>query len=347
MSAVTALVTGGAGFIGSALVRRLIDGGARVVNVDKLTYAGSTEALEGALSSPRHRLVQLDVADRAALEAVLREERPTHVYHLAAETHVDRSIADSTPFVATNVVGTHAVLAAARSYWSELTAGPRDEFRLLHVSTDEVYGSLGSSGSFSEESAYDPSSPYAATKAAADHLVRAWHRTFGLPTLVTNSSNNYGPWQFPEKLIPVAILRALRGEPIPVYGQGLQVRDWLHVEDHTRALMEVMAKGRPGETYGVGCQNERTNLSVVQTICDVLDRVVPDRSVASFRERIAFVEDRPGHDFRYAIDSSKIARDIGWQAIEPFERSLEQTVRWYVDHVDWCERIICRARETP
>jgi dTDP-glucose 4,6-dehydratase len=347
MSVVTALVTGGAGFIGSALVRRLIDAGARVVNVDKLTYAGSTDALEGALSNPRHRFVQLDVVDRAALDVVFREERPTHVYHLAAETHVDRSISDSTPFVATNVIGTHSVLAAARAYWSGLAAGARGEFRLLHVSTDEVYGSLGPSGRFSEESPYDPSSPYSATKAAADHLVRAWHRTFGLPTLVTNSSNNYGPWQFPEKLIPVAILRALRGERIPVYGQGLQIRDWLHVDDHARALVQVMAKGRPGETYSVGCQNDRTNLSMVHTICDILDRLVPDRGVASFRELIAFVEDRPGHDFRYAIDPAKIASDIGWQALEPFESSLEETVRWYVDHVDWCERITSRARETP
>jgi len=338
------LVTGGAGFIGSAVVRLLVGRGETVVNVDKLTYAGNLESLAEARHHPRHRFERVDVCDRAALERVFREHRPEAVMHLAAESHVDRSIDGPAAFVQTNVVGTCTLLEVARDYWRSLEGEARERFRFHHVSTDEVYGDLGPPGegpeAFREEDPYRPSSPYAASKAAADHLVRAWHRTYGLPVLVTNCSNNYGPYHFPEKLIPLTIIKALRGEPLPVYGRGDQVRDWLYVEDHARALALVLERGRVGATYLIGGRSPRTNLEVVRAVCALLDELLPDSPHRPHERLIRFVADRPGHDRRYAIDPTRIERELGWRAEESFESGLRKTVRWYLEHRWWWERVL-------
>ena len=334
----TVFVTGGAGFIGSAVVRKLIAAASmRVVTVDRLTYAGNLDSLEPARSD-RHHLAEVDVCDEAAVRALFAQFRPSAVLHLAAESHVDRSIAGPAEFVRTNVLGTYTMLDEAHRYWSALPAAERDRFRFLHVSTDEVYGSLGPEERFDEETAYRPNSPYSATKAGADHLVRAWHRTYGLPVLTTNCSNNYGPYQFPEKLIPLMILNALEGRPLPVYGRGENVRDWLHVEDHVEALLAVLDSGRVGETYGIGGNAERRNIDVVRAVCRTLDELAPD--AAGPRERlITYVADRPGHDLRYAIDAGKIERELGWRPSRSFEAGLRETVRWYLDNRAWWERV--------
>jgi dTDP-glucose 4,6-dehydratase len=330
------VVTGGAGFIGSAVCRYLVqDAGAEVVNVDKLTYAANLRSLDAIASNPLYTFIRADICDRDAMDAVFARHVPDAVIHLAAESHVDRSINGSDAFIRTNVLGTHMLLEAARVYWMRLPTERATAFRFLHVSTDEVYGSLGPEGSFSEETAYDPSSPYAASKASADHLAGAWHRTFGLPVVISNCSNNYGPYQFPEKLVPLIILNALEENPLPVYGDGSNVRDWLYVEDHARALCLILAKGRPGEKYNVGGRNERTNLAVVETICDMLDRLVS--AGAPRRRLISFVPDRPGHDHRYAINPEKLERDIGWRAEHDFDSGLARTVRWYLDNRAWWE----------
>lgn len=328
------LITGGAGFIGSALVRHLVlESGQRVLNIDKLTYAGNLESLRAVAGRPEYRFLQADICDRAALDAAFASFQPAGVIHLAAESHVDRSIDGPAAFIQTNVVGTSTLLEAARAYWDALPADRRAAFRFLHVSTDEVYGSLGPTGLFTETTPYDPRSPYSASKASSDHLVRAWQHTYGLPTIVTNCSNNYGPYHFPEKLIPLVILNALEEKPLPVYGKGDNIRDWLHVDDHARALELVVTRGASGRTYNVGGNNERTNLQVVERICDVLDDLRP--SAAGPRRRlITFVADRPGHDQRYAIDASRLRSELGWQARETFDTGIRQTVQWYLDN-DW------------
>ena len=327
------LVTGGAGFIGSAVVRQLAgEGIAEVLNVDKLTYAGNLETLRSVSNLPHYRFEQADIADAPAMQALFERFRPEVVMHLAAESHVDRSITGAKAFIETNIVGTFTLLEAARHYWSKLDGAEKDGFRFLHVSTDEVYGSLGEDGAFTETTPYDPSSPYSASKAASDHLAQAWMRTYGLPVVISNCSNNYGPFHFPEKLIPLVILNALEGKPLPVYGKGDNIRDWLFVEDHARALWTIATRGRLGEKYNVGGRNERTNLSVVETICDVLDEMVP--AARPRRELIGFVTDRPGHDHRYAIDASKLESELGWRAREDFESGIRRTVRWYLDN-DW------------
>jgi dTDP-glucose 4,6-dehydratase len=333
------LVTGGCGFIGSALVRHLLrETDAAVVNLDKLTYAGHPSTVAEVADSPRYQFVQADIADPEAVEAVFEEHRPRAVLHLAAESHVDRSIDGPGAFVQTNLVGTYTLLDAARRHWAGLPAPERDAFRFLHVSTDEVFGALGEEGAFSEDTPYDPRSPYSASKAGSDHLVRAWHHTYGLPVLVTNCSNNYGPYQYPEKLIPVVILKALANAPIPVYGVGGNVRDWLYVEDHVRALLAVLEGGTLGETYLVGGRSERRNLEVVRAICEVLDELTPPAE-GSHADRITFVTDRPGHDWRYAIDPSKLERELGWRPQESFESGLRKTVAWYLAHRQWCGEV--------
>jgi len=328
------IVTGGAGFIGSAVCRHLItETDAEVVNVDKLTYAGNPDSLLVVSGDPRYTFVKADICDEAAISDLFNQVRPDAVLHLAAESHVDRSITGSRSFINTNIVGTHTMLECARRYWSSSAGPTRERFRFLHVSTDEVYGSLGATGLFSESTAYDPSSPYAASKAASDHLVVAWYRTYGLPVIVSNCSNNYGPYQFPEKLIPLMILNALERKPLPVYGNGSNVRDWLYVEDHAKALYLILMKGRPGETYNVGGRNERTNLAVVQGICAALDQLNPDG--APHDRHITYVTDRPGHDHRYAIDASKLERELGWKAEETFTTGLAKTVEWYLENKWW------------
>jgi dTDP-glucose 4,6-dehydratase len=331
----TLLITGGAGFIGSNLVQYALDHGSdRLVIVDKLTYAGSLLNLERPLKDARVAFVRADIADRDAIARVFEEERPDAVVNLAAETHVDRSIDGPAAFIETNIVGTFRLLDAALEYWRGLDEERRAKFRFHHISTDEVFGELElDRGIFTEETAYAPSSPYSASKASADHLVRAWRVTYGLPVVLTNCSNNYGPFHFPEKLIPLTILNAIEGKPLPVYGKGANVRDWLYVEDHARALELVLQDGRLGESYNVGGRSERTNLQVVETICDVLDRERPLET--GYRDLIAFVPDRPGHDLRYAIDSSKIERELGWRAEETFESGLEKTVRWFLENEWW------------
>ena len=325
------LVTGGAGFIGSAVCRYFISElGYEVIVIDKLTYAGNLASLELVASDRRFHFERHDICDAGAVDAVFAKYQPDAVVHLAAESHVDRSISGSDVFVRTNVIGTFTLLEAARRHLSR--AGD-DKFRFIHVSTDEVYGSLGAEGLFTEETAYDPSSPYSATKAASDHLAKAWHRTYGLPVIVTNCSNNYGPYHFPEKLIPLTILNALQRKPLPVYGNGLNVRDWLYVEDHARALGLILARGRPGETYNIGGRNERQNIDVVRQVCSWMDRLRPIDH--SYRDLIQFVPDRPGHDRRYAIDASKFETEMGWRAQETFETGLEKTVRWYLSNADW------------
>ncbi|WP_369426173.1 dTDP-glucose 4,6-dehydratase [Hyphomonas sediminis] len=330
------IVTGGAGFIGSALVRHLIaDTDASVTVIDKLTYAANLDSLAPVASSPRYRLIQEDICNAEAMASIFESEQPDYVLHLAAETHVDRSIFGSGAFIQTNINGTYNLLEAARAHHARLTGNQKSRFRFLHVSTDEVYGSLGVDGLFSETTAYDPSSPYSASKAAADHLAKAWHRTYDLPVIVTNCSNNYGPYHFPEKLIPLIILNALDGKALPIYGDGSNVRDWLYVEDHVRALWAIAQRGNPGATYNIGGKNERTNLEVVETICALLDELRP--AGRKYRELIEFVADRPGHDFRYAIDATKLEAELGWKAGETFDTGMRKTVQWYLDNQSWWE----------
>jgi dTDP-glucose 4,6-dehydratase len=336
------LITGGAGFIGSAVIRFLVNNTAhQVLNVDKLTYAGNLESLGDSSDSERYQFAHVDICDSRAIERLFRDYRPDYVMHLAAETHVDRSISSPDNFIQTNITGTYSMLEAARQYWLSLEGKKKTGFRFHHISTDEVYGSLDDTGLFTEQTAYDPSSPYSASKAASDHLVRAWHRTYGLPVILTNCSNNYGPCQFPEKLIPLVILNALDGKPLPIYGKGNQVRDWLHVEDHARALYQVVMKGEVGQTYNIGGHNEKTNLEVVKTICTILDEVRPARSkgIDRHEELITYVKDRPGHDQRYAIDASKIERELGWTPQETFETGVRKTVQWYLDNQIWVDHV--------
>lgn len=337
----TLLVTGGAGFIGSALVRQLIsETDWRVINVDKLTYAGNLESLADLADHPRHIFSRTDICDRAALEALFATYRPAGVIHLAAESHVDRSIHGPGDFIQTNINGTYTLLEAARSHWMSLAGNEREHFRFHHVSTDEVFGSLGPTGLFVESSPYQPNSPYSASKAASDHLVRAWHHTFGLPTVMTNCSNNYGPRQFPEKLIPLMIHNAVSNKALPIYGKGDNVRDWLYVDDHARALRLVFEKGLPGETYNIGGHNEMTNLEVVDTLCALLDEMQPRADGKSYREQKTSVADRPGHDKRYAIDSGKIERELGWRPDESFATGLRKTVSWYLDNPEWVDHVV-------
>jgi dTDP-glucose 4,6-dehydratase len=330
------LVTGGAGFIGSALVRALVADGERVVTLDKLTYAGNLDNLAAVSENPRHVFVQADIGDRERLDRVLAEHRPAAIYHLAAESHVDRSIDAPAACIATNIVGTAILLDAALSYWRRLDAAARTAFRFLQVSTDEVYGELGPTGHFHAESRYRPNSPYSASKAGADHLARAWHRTYGLPVLISNCSNNYGPYQFPEKLIPLMVLNGLAGRKLPVYGNGANIRDWLHVEDHVAALRRILAIGRVGETYLIGARGEARNIDIVHAICRLLDERRP--AAAPHARLIEFVADRPGHDARYAIDPDKIERECGWRPRVALAEGLAATVDWYLDHADWCRR---------
>ncbi|HKV16921.1 MAG TPA: dTDP-glucose 4,6-dehydratase [Reyranella sp.] len=338
------LITGGAGFIGSAVVRHVIrTTDWSVANVDKLTYAGNLESLAEAGASNRHRHYRVDIRDGDALKEIFRTARPDAVLHLAAESHVDRSIDGPSPFIETNVAGTCVLLEAALDYWRGLDGEARERFRFQHISTDEVFGSLGPTGKFTETTPYQPNSPYSASKAASDHLVRAWHHTYGLPTLTTNCSNNYGPYHFPEKLIPLCIIRALRGERLPVYGKGENVRDWLHVEDHAEALVLVLQKGRPGETYNVGGDSERRNIDVVRAICTALDELLPNGRNRPHEKLIEFVTDRPGHDARYAIDATKIRNELGWRPRRDFERGLRDTVRWYLDNRGWWQRVLSGA----
>lgn len=336
------LVTGGAGFIGSAVVRHLIKQTShRVVNVDALTYAGNLESLSCVEDSERYTFIKEDITDATAMAAVLSQHQPEAVMHLAAESHVDRSIDGPAAFMHTNIIGTYTLLEAVRAYWQTLKAEAPEKaaaFRFHHVSTDEVYGDLEEPEDlFTEETPYAPSSPYSASKASSDHLVRAWYRTYGLPIVITNCSNNYGPYHFPEKLIPLMILNALSGKPLPVYGDGQQVRDWLYVEDHARALMKVVTEGQIGETYNIGGHNEKTNLEVVQALCDILQDLVPQET--EYRDLVTFVQDRPGHDLRYAIDASKIERDLNWRPEETFESGLRKTVQWYLDNRAWWQRV--------
>lgn len=332
------LVTGGAGFIGSAVVRHLINDTKHIVlNLDKLTYAGNLSSLETVSSNPRYRFVKADICDRDTLDTIFADFQPDAIMHLAAESHVDRSIDGPAVAIQTNIIGTFSLLEAARKYWNTLSADGKESFRFHHISTDEVYGSLGPEGLFTETTPYDPRSPYSAGKASSDHLVSAWHHTYGLPVLITNCSNNYGPYHFPEKLIPLVILNALDEKPLPVYGKGENIRDWLYVEDHARALVLVVEKGRPGETYNVGGNNERTNIAIVQKICSALDRLAPRANATSYGKLITFVADRPGHDQRYAIDATKIHTELGWIPQDNFETGLEKTIRWYLDNKWWWE----------
>ena len=338
--AMTLLVTGGAGFIGSAVVRALVArGGERVVNVDKLTYAGNLDSLESVADAPGYAFERVDICDGAGIRRLFEEYEPRGVLHLAAESHVDRSIDAPGAFIETNVVGTYTLLREALRYWKTLDAPAREAFRFLHISTDEVFGSLGAEGHFDEETPYRPNSPYSASKAGSDHLVRAWHHTYGLPTLTSNCSNNYGPFQFPEKLIPLTILNALEGKPLPVYGRGENVRDWLFVDDHAAALLTILEQGRPGQTYCVGGWNERRNIDVVRGICALVDELAPDDAIGPRERLIQFVADRPGHDLRYAIDASKIERELGWTPAETFETGLRKTVWWYLHNRGWWERV--------
>ena len=340
------LITGGAGFIGSAVIRHIITHtNDEVVNLDKLTYAGNLESLVQVSDSERYAFEQVDICNRAELDRVLSQHQPDAIMHLAAESHVDRSIDGPADFIETNIVGTYTLLEASRQYWQALECDKKANFRFHHISTDEVYGDLphpdesdaAKERLFTERTAYAPSSPYSASKASSDHLVRAWRRTYGLPTLVTNCSNNYGPYHFPEKLIPLMILNALEAKPLPVYGKGDQIRDWLYVEDHARALYKVVTEGQPGETYNIGGHNEKQNIDVVHTLCDILQELRPQQ--ASYRDLITTVKDRPGHDRRYAIDASKIQKELGWVPQETFETGIRKTVQWYLNNLDWCQRV--------
>jgi len=340
------LVTGGAGFIGSAVIRHIITHtNDEVVNLDKLTYAGNLESLAEVSGNERYSFEQVDICNRAEVDRVLAQYQPDAIMHLAAESHVDRSIDGPADFIETNIVGTYTLLEATRQYWQALEAENKANFRFHHISTDEVYGDLphpsetpnAEAHLFTEQTAYAPSSPYSASKASSDHLVRAWQRTYGLPVLVTNCSNNYGPYHFPEKLIPLMILNALEGKPLPVYGKGDQIRDWLFVEDHARALYKVVTEGKPGETYNIGGHNEKQNIDVVHTICDILQELRPQER--SYRDLITNVKDRPGHDMRYAIDASKIEKELSWAPEETFETGIRKTVQWYLNNLDWCQRV--------
>ena len=344
------LVTGGAGFIGSAVIRHIINNtNDEVVNLDKLTYAGNLESLAEVSNNERYSFEQVDICNRAEVDRVLVQHKPDAIMHLAAESHVDRSIDGPAEFIETNIVGTCTLLEAARQYWQTLDDDQKASFRFHHISTDEVYGDLphpsetpnAAEHLFTEQTAYAPSSPYSASKASSDHLVRAWQRTYGLPVLVTNCSNNYGPYHFPEKLIPLMILNALEGKPLPVYGQGTQVRDWLYVEDHARALYKVATEGKVGETYNIGGRNEKQNIDVVHTLCDLLEELVPNKpdGISHYRDLITHVQDRPGHDLRYAIDASKIESELGWTPEETFETGIRKTVQWYLSNLDWCQRV--------
>jgi len=337
----TLIITGGAGFIGSAVVRHLIQKtDYRVVNLDRLTYAGNLDSVAEVAGSKRYAFEQVDIRDRHELDRVFREHRPSGVMHLAAESHVDRSIEGPAEFIDTNIVGTYTLLEAARSYWNELEGEDKTSFRFHHVSTDEVYGTLGESGLFTETTPYQPNSPYSASKAASDHLVRAWHHTYGLPVVTSNCSNNYGPYQFPEKLIPHMILNALDGKPLPIYGDGSNIRDWLYVDDHVQALVRILERGRVGQTYNVGGHNEKTNLEVVTTLCSLLDEQLHDSSHRPHQNLITYVKDRPGHDQRYAIDATRIQQDLGWVPEETFETGLRKTVQWYLQSHDWWSRVL-------
>jgi dTDP-glucose 4,6-dehydratase len=340
------VVTGGAGFIGSAVVRALIADGEEVVNLDKLTYAGNLDSLASVAASPRYRFVHLDICDRAGVAALLEAAKPDAIMHLAAESHVDRSIDGPEAFVQTNVVGTSVLLETALAYWRRLDGAKKSRFRFHHISTDEVFGTLGPTGQFSEDSPYAPNSPYSASKAGSDHLVRAWFHTYGFPALITNCSNNYGPFHFPEKLIPLTIVRGLKGQTIPVYGNGKNIRDWLYVEDHARALIQVIRLGRIGEVYNIGANEERRNIEVVQGICTLLDEILPRSHFRPHGELIQFVTDRPGHDARYAIDATKIRTELGWAPNESFESGLEKTIRWYIENRSWWERILSGVYRT-
>jgi len=332
------LITGGAGFIGSAVVRQFMtETDCSVVNVDKLTYAGNLQSLASVSDNPRYAFEQVDICDAAELTRVFAQHQPDAVMHLAAESHVDRSITGPADFIQTNIVGTYTLLEAARAYWNALDTARKAAFRFHHISTDEVYGSLGDTGFFTEETAYEPNSPYSASKASSDHLVRAWHHTYGFPVVTTNCSNNYGPFHFPEKLIPLVILNAVNGKPLPIYGKGDNIRDWLYVDDHARALRVVLASGKLGETYNIGGWNEKTNLEVVQTICEILDELRPQN--APHAQLITYVQDRPGHDKRYAIDANKIANELGWKPQETFTTGLRKTVEWYLNNSAWIQGV--------
>ncbi|OKP01930.1 dTDP-glucose 4,6-dehydratase [Xenorhabdus eapokensis] len=344
------LVTGGAGFIGSALIRYIINHtNDSVINVDKLTYAGNLESLKEIDCNPRYSFEKADICDRNRLDNILEQYQPDAIMHLAAESHVDRSISGPSDFIETNIIGTYTLLEATRNYWQQLSEDKKNKFIFHHISTDEVYGDLPHPDQFpdtnsttlplfTEKTAYAPSSPYSASKASSDHLVRAWHRTYGLPTIVTNCSNNYGPYHFPEKLIPLVILNALEGKPLPIYGKGDQIRDWLYVEDHARALYKVVTMGKVGETYNIGGHNEKKNIEVVHTICKLLDELKP-KSQGSYQDQITYVTDRPGHDRRYAISASKISRDLGWQPQETFEEGIRKTIHWYLDNQAWVQNV--------
>ena len=335
------LVTGGAGFIGSAVIRHILANTEdAVVNVDKLTYAGNLDSLMGSERTPRYAFEHVDICDRAQMDRVFAEHRPDRVMHLAAESHVDRSITGPAAFIETNIIGTYTLLEAARQYWLQLDTAQQAAFRFHHISTDEVYGDLeGPEDLFTEITPYQPSSPYSASKASSDHLVRAWQRTYGLPTLITNCSNNYGPCHFPEKLIPLIILNALEGKALPIYGKGNQIRDWLYVEDHARALYRVVTEGEVGETYNIGGHNEKQNIEVVHTVCALLDELCPESAHRPHAHLITHVQDRPGHDVRYAIDASKIQRELGWTPVETFESGIRKTVQWYLDNPEWVNRV--------
>ena len=334
------IVTGGAGFIGSAVIRQYIQQTSYdIINLDTLTYAGNLESLSSVSENPRYCFEHIDIRDASELERVFTKHQPDGVMHLAAESHVDRSIDGPADFVQTNVVGTFNLLDVSKNYWDGLSGEKKENFRFHHVSTDEVYGDLGATGFFTEETSYEPSSPYSASKASSDHLVRAWFRTYGFPVVITNCSNNYGPYQFPEKLIPLVTLNALEGKRLPIYGKGDQIRDWLYVDDHAKALRLVLETGELGETYNIGGHNEKTNLGVVKTICNILDRLVPGSKYIPHVELITFVEDRPGHDVRYAIDANKIAKELGWLPEETFESGMEKTIKWYLENSEWCQHV--------
>ena len=337
------LVTGGAGFIGSATIRLLIsETNHQIINLDKLTYAGNLNSLDSVSNNPRYKFIKGDITDQHLVSKIFSQFQPDVIMHLAAESHVDRSIENPSDFITTNIVGTSTLLEVARSYWCNLPENKKSQFRFHHISTDEVYGSLSEKGFFTENNPYDPSSPYSASKASSDHLVRAWHKTFGLPVLITNCSNNYGSFQFPEKFIPLILFNAIKGKPIPIYGDGQQVRDWRYVDDHARALLAVVTSGVVGETYNIGGHNELTNLTVAHTICDLLDEIRPNllKKISSYRNLITFVNDRPGHDERYAIDASKIKKELGWIPEESFNTGIRKTILWYLENELWCESVL-------
>jgi len=337
------LVTGGAGFIGSAVVRYLINKtDHKVVNIDKLTYAGNLESLKKIDQSNRYAFERANICNRQAMTDIFEKHQPDYIMHLAAESHVDRSIDGPAAFIETNIVGTYAMLEVTRAYWNKLKGEKKKRFKFHHISTDEVYGTLGAEGLFTEENRYEPNSPYSASKASSDHLVRAWRETYGLPTVITNCSNNYGPYHFPEKLIPLVIINALAGKPLPIYGKGDQIRDWLYVEDHAQALVKVVTEGRDGETYNIGGHNEMQNIEVVKTLCTLLEELVPNKpeGLTQYEDLITYVTDRPGHDVRYAIDASKIKRELGWVPYETFETGMRKTVQWYLDNKEWWENVL-------